>query len=102
MLAQAWSDKVTPKNSSESTDDDSLGVLDDAASLDTTGINILGHTAQVNVELPRDEDDDLVDDSVVNGEIHSELIVDGDPAPVAAVPVGRIQEDISGIVIELP
>src|SRR5690606_20479265 len=80
MLAQAWSDTVTPKNSSESTDDDSLGVLDDAASLDTTNINALGHTAQVSVELPRDQDDDLVDDSVIDGEVHSELIVD--PAPV--------------------
>ena len=86
---------MTPKNSSPSPDDDSLGMLDDAASLDTTSIGAIGQTEQVNVALPQDEDDDLVDDAVVDGEIHSELIVDD-------VQVGRIQEDLSGIVIELP
>lgn len=92
---------MTPKNSSASSDDDSLGVLDDAASLDTASIGGLGQTAQVNVSLPRDEDDDLADDSVIDGELHSELIVDGTPV-VDDPPVGRIQEDVAGIVIELP
>ena len=92
---------MTPKNSSASSEDDSLGVLDDTASLDTTSIGALGQTAQVNVALPRDEDDDLVDDSVVDGEIPSDLIVDDLPV-VDEPPVGRIQEDIAGIVIEIP
>jgi MinD-like ATPase involved in chromosome partitioning or flagellar assembly len=98
---------VTPKNESDSTEDDSRGILDEAASLDTTGIGILGQTAQVSVTLPQDDDDDdLVDDAVVDGEILSELIVDP-PIDAAAVPaaderVGRIQEDRIGIIIELP
>ena len=97
---------MTPKNESDSAEDDSRGVLDEAASLDTTGIGILGQTAQVSVALPQDEDDDLVDDAVVDGEILSELIVDP-PLEAAAVSVadervGRIQEDRIGIIIELP
>ncbi|MDQ0641973.1 nucleotide-binding protein [Microbacterium murale] len=97
---------MTPKNESDSAEDDSRGILDEAASLDTTGIGILGQTAQVSVALPQDEDDDLVDDAVVDGEILSELIVDPplDVAAVAAtdVNVGRIHDDRIGIVIELP
>ncbi|GAB3633754.1 hypothetical protein GCM10027421_31070 [Microbacterium shaanxiense] len=97
---------MTPKNESDSAEDDSRGVLDEAASLDTTGIGILGQTAQVSVALPQHEDDDLVDDAVVDGEILSELIVDP-PLEAAAVSVadervGRIQEDRIGIIIELP
>lgn len=97
---------MTPKNESDSAEDDSRGVLDEAASLDTTGIGILGQTAQVSVALPQDEDDDLVDDAVVDGEILSELIVDP-PLEAATVSVadervGRIQEDRIGIIIELP
>lgn len=45
------------------------GVLSDTGSLDTSGIGILGGaTAQVNVELPsEEEDDDLVEDDVIDG-----------------------------------
>lgn len=97
---------MTPKNESDSAEDDSRGVLDEAASLDTTGIGILGQTAQVSVALPQDEDDDLVDDAVVDGEILSELIVDppleAAAASVADERIGRIQEDRIGIIIELP
>lgn len=98
---------MTPNNTPDSPEDDSLGVLDEAASLDTTALGILGQTAQVNVALPRDEDDDLVDDSVLDGEIPSELVVDGEldealtPAP-EEVEAGRIHMDRAGIVIELP
>lgn len=97
---------MTPKNESDSAEDDSRGILDEAASLDTTGIGILGQTAQVSVTLPRDDDDDLVDDAVVDGEILTELIVDP-PIIVAGVRtaderVGRIQDDRIGIIIELP
>lgn len=95
---------MTPKNPSDSAEDETRGVLDEAASLDTTAIGILGQTAQVSVALPQDEDDDLVDDAVLDGEIHSELIIDPpvEAAPVAASEVGRIHEDRIGIVIELP
>ncbi|MFA4897190.1 AAA family ATPase [Microbacterium sp.] len=95
---------MTPKNPSDSAEDETRGVLDDAASLDTTAIGILGQTAQVSVALPQDEDDDLVDDAVLDGEIHSELIIDPpvEAAAVAASEVGRIHEDRIGIVIELP
>ena len=97
---------MTPKNEPDSAEDDSRGILDEAASLDTTGIGILGQTAQVSVTLPQDADDDLVDDAVVDGEILSELIVDPpiDAAAVAATDasVGRIDHDKIGIVIEIP
>jgi MinD-like ATPase involved in chromosome partitioning or flagellar assembly len=70
MLAQAWSDTVTSKNNSDPNEDDSLGVLDEATSLDTTALGVLGQTAQVSVSLPNSaDDDDLVDDSVVDGEL---------------------------------
>ncbi|WP_426182240.1 AAA family ATPase [Microbacterium sp. TWP3-1-2b2] len=97
---------MTPKNEPDSAEDDNRGILDEAASLDTTGIGILGQTAQVSVTLPQDADDDLVDDAVVDGEILSELIVDPpiDAAAVAATDasVGRIDDDKIGIVIEIP
>ncbi len=97
---------MTPKNETDSAEDDSRGVLDEATSLDTTGIGILGQTAQVSVALPQDEDDDLVDDAVVDGEMLSELVIEA-PVDVAAAPaadahVGRIQDDRIGIIIELP
>lgn len=43
------------------------GVLSDAASVQTSGIGILGgQTAQVDVVLPSHDDDDLVDDDVID------------------------------------
>ncbi|MGP6171693.1 MinD/ParA family ATP-binding protein [Microbacterium sp. A204] len=64
---------MTSKNNSDAHEEDSLGVLDEAASLDTTALGVLGQTAQVSVSLPNSaEDDDLVDDSVVDGEIASD------------------------------
>lgn len=67
---------MTPKNTSDPLDENSLGVLDDAASVDTAVIGILSGTAQVNVVLPQDEDDDLDDDGVLDGEVVADLIVD--------------------------
>lgn len=78
-LAQAWSDIVTPKNTTDP-EENSLGVLDEAASLDTAGIGILGGTAQVSVTLPRNEEDDLVNDGVVDGEVIGDLVIDQVPA----------------------
>jgi MinD-like ATPase involved in chromosome partitioning or flagellar assembly len=70
---------VTPKNTTDP-EDDSLGVLDEAASLDTAGIGILGGTAQVRVTLPMNEDDDLADDEVIDGEVIGDLVIDPVPA----------------------
>lgn len=66
---------MTPKNTADP-EDNPLGVLDEAASLDTAGIGILGRTAQVSVTLPKDEDDDLFDDGVVEGEVIGDLVID--------------------------
>lgn len=70
---------MTPKNTTDP-EDDSLGVLDEAASLDTAGIGILGGTAQVRVTLPMNEDDDLADDEVIDGEVIGDLVIDPVPA----------------------
>lgn len=67
---------MTPKNPSDPLDEDSLGVLDDAASVDTAVIGILGGTAQVSVVLPQDDDDELEDDGVLDGEVVADLIID--------------------------
>ncbi|KAB1865047.1 AAA family ATPase [Microbacterium algeriense] len=66
---------MTPKNTADP-EDNPLGVLDEAASLDTAGIGILGRTAQVSVTLPKDEDDDLADDGIVEGEVIGDLVID--------------------------
>jgi len=73
---------VTPKNTADH-EENPLGVLDEAASLDTAGIGILGGTAQVSVTLPTDDDDDLADDGVIDGEVVGDLVVD---PPVAVEP----------------
>ena len=82
---------MNSNNSSDSSDDEQVGVLDESASLDTTSLGVIGMTAQVNVVIPQDDDDDLVDDEVVDGELPAELVLDGpviDPSageqPVAA------------------
>lgn len=97
---------MTAKNTDRPDDDDSLGVLDDAASLDTAGIGILGGTAQVNLTIPKGDDDDLLDDdAVVDGEVASELILDPSPElePASAADViGRIKDGGFDIVIEVP
>ncbi len=86
-------------------EDSPLGVLDDAASVDTAGIGILGGTAQVRVTLPAEEDDDLADDGVVEGEVGIDLVVDDLTLPSAQTPVldpPRIHEVIDAVVVEEP
>ncbi|UYO95941.1 MinD/ParA family protein [Microbacterium sp. M28] len=96
---------MTAKNTDRPDDDDSLGVLDDAASLDTASLGILGGTAQVSLTIPTGDEDDLLDDdAVVDGEVASELIID--PAPElepssAADVIGRIKDGGIDIVIEV-
>lgn len=82
---------MTPKNTTDP-EDNPLGVLDEAASLDTAGIGILGGTAQVSVTLPRDEDDDLADDGVVEGEVVGDLVIDPPlviDSPLVAAPTQK-------------
>ncbi|WP_240663709.1 MinD/ParA family ATP-binding protein [Microbacterium enclense] len=61
---------MTPDRTDETPDDGAEhGVLDDSGALDTTSISILGqHTAQVSVDLPVPDEDD-VDDDVVEDEM---------------------------------
>lgn len=91
---------MSTKKAPEPQDDESRGVLDDAASLDTAGIGILGNTAQVSVSLPVEEDDDLADDGIVEGEMVADLIIDESPldegSSAAEAPL------LSSIVIEVP
>ncbi|MFS0913040.1 AAA family ATPase [Microbacterium sp. 179-I 3D2 NHS] len=75
---------MTPKNTADP-EDEPTGVLDEAASVDTAGIGILGGTAQVSVTLPKDDDDDLADDGVVEGEVVGDLLID-DPVTVVPAP----------------
>lgn len=60
---------MTPDRTDHTPDDAENGVLSDSGSLDTSGIGILGGgTAQVNVELPSEtDDDDFVEDEVIDG-----------------------------------
>ncbi|WP_194419945.1 MinD/ParA family ATP-binding protein [Microbacterium abyssi] len=66
---------MTSKKNPDAENDD-LGVLDDAASVDTTALGVLGQTAQVTVTLPggSDDDDDLGEDSVLDGEFSGEIV----------------------------
>jgi MinD-like ATPase involved in chromosome partitioning or flagellar assembly len=61
---------VTPDRTDETPDDGAEhGVLDDSGSLETSSISILGgHIAQVNVDMPVSDEDD-VDDDVVEDEM---------------------------------
>lgn len=56
--------------------EESLGVLDDVGAVETTGIGIVGRTAQVSVSLPAVDDSDDDDDDVV---------VDEEPEPTSAI-----------------
>jgi len=61
---------VTPDRTDHTPDEPVNGVLSDTGSLDTAGIGILGGaTAQVNVELPTESDDDRDDDGVIDDEV---------------------------------
>lgn len=94
---------MTPKKPAEPKDEQSRGVLDDAASLDTAGIGILGGTAQVSVVLPGGDDDDLVDDGVVDEVV--DLIIDEEPLRAQTLrdaDAGEPQTAVESIVIELP
>lgn len=96
---------MTPKNTADADDDDTFGVLDDTASLDTTSLGILGGTAQVAVTLPTEDYDDLADDGVVDDEIDTALLdVSALDTSVhsAEESVAEIAQTGGSFVIELP
>jgi MinD-like ATPase involved in chromosome partitioning or flagellar assembly len=78
-----------------------MGVLDDTASVTTTGIGIIGGTAQVSVVLPQQEDDDLTDEAIIDGEIDeavvADLVMDETPAAVQTDSADPIAESTSAI-----
>ncbi|MGB4135223.1 MAG: hypothetical protein WA971_01580, partial [Microbacterium sp.] len=92
---------MTPKKSKKNADqggDDTLGVLEDVSSIDTTSLGFAAPTEQVSVALPavRDDDDDL-DESLVGDELTTDLVIDPDDDQI-----GRVQLETNEIVIELP
>ncbi|WP_203579215.1 MinD/ParA family ATP-binding protein [Microbacterium hibisci] len=61
---------MTPDRTEHTPDEPENGVLSETGSIDTTGFGLLGGaTAQVNVELPTESDDDLADDDVIDDEV---------------------------------
>ncbi|WP_426325053.1 AAA family ATPase [Microbacterium sp. E-13] len=81
---------MTPDRNDHTSDEPENGVLSETGSVDTTGLGILsGATAQVNVELPTESDDDLADDGVIDGEVPFviEIPADADLPAVQAIAV---------------
>ncbi|MFE5410328.1 AAA family ATPase [Microbacterium sp. NPDC056569] len=81
---------MTPDRTEHTPDEPENGVLSDTGSLDTTGLGILGGaTAQVNVELPSESDDDRDDDGVIDDEVPFviEIPADADLPVIEAAPV---------------
>ena len=80
---------MTPDRPDHTPDEAVNGVLSDTGSLDTTGLGILGGaTAQVNVELPTESEDDLADDDVIDDEVPFVVEIPADAElPAAAVTV---------------
>ncbi len=96
---------MTPKNTAGADEDDTFGVLDDTASLDTSALGILGGTAHVAVNLPTEDYDDLADDGVVDDEMDASLLdVSALEAPERAEQesVAQIAQSGGSFVIELP
>lgn len=85
---------MTPDRPDHTPDEAENGVLSDTGSLDTSGIGILGGaTAQVNVELPSEnEDDDLVDDDVIDGGIPFVVEIPADTAEAELVEAAEAED----------
>lgn len=80
---------MTPDRTEHTPDEPENGVLSDTGSIDTTGLGILGGaTAQVNVELPSESDDDRDDDGVIDDEVPFviEIPADADLPVIEAAP----------------
>ncbi|WP_347978834.1 AAA family ATPase [Microbacterium sp. ProA8] len=93
---------MTPDRTEHTPDEPENGVLSETGSIDTTGLGILGGaTAQVNVQLPSESEDDLADDGVIDDEVPFviEIPADADlpviaPAPADEYPLETAQAEI--------
>lgn len=85
---------MTPDRPDNAPDDAENGVLSDTGSLDTSGIGILGGShAQVSVELPSENDDDLVDDDVIGDEVPFVVEIPAETAEAEIVESAADHED---------
>ncbi|MDQ7878066.1 AAA family ATPase [Microbacterium sp. QXD-8] len=87
---------MTPDRTEHMPDEPENGVLSETGSIDTTGLGILGGaTAQVNVELPSESDDDLADDDVIDDEVPFiiEIPADADLPVIASAPAAEYPAD---------
>jgi MinD-like ATPase involved in chromosome partitioning or flagellar assembly len=91
---------VTPDRTEHTPDEPENGVLSETGSIDTTGLGILGGaTAQVNVELPSESEDDLADDDVIDDEVPFIIEIPADAdlpviAPAAEYPADTTEAEI--------
>ncbi|WP_229383817.1 MinD/ParA family ATP-binding protein [Microbacterium allomyrinae] len=87
---------MTPDRTDHTPDEPEHGVLSDTGSLETTGIGIIGGaTAQVNVELPTEEDDDLADDGVIDDEVPFVIELPAEDMPfVVEIPAAADTEPV--------
>ncbi|MET2012867.1 MinD/ParA family protein [Microbacterium chocolatum] len=96
---------MTPDHPDHPADDAENGVLADTGSIDSAPLGLLGTpTAHVPVQLPSEpEDDDLVEDDVISGEVpfvveipaetaEAEIVEDAEIAPDAEVSVEEPRE----------
>ncbi|WP_341999990.1 AAA family ATPase [Microbacterium sp. LWH7-1.2] len=89
---------MTPDRTEHTPDEPENGVLSETESIDTTGLGILGGaTAQVNVELPSESDDDRDDDGVIDDEVPFviEIPADADLPVIEAVSVEEFSTETS-------
>jgi MinD-like ATPase involved in chromosome partitioning or flagellar assembly len=85
---------VTPDRPDHTPEESENGVLSDTGSIETAGFGILGGTtAQVNVELPTESDDDLVDDDVIGHEVPFVVEIPADTAEAEIVDNSATYED---------
>lgn len=85
---------MTPDRPDHTPEDAENGVLSDTGSIETAGFGILGGaTAQVNVELPPEDDDDLVDDDVIGHEVPFVVEIPAETAEAEIVDAAVDAED---------
>ncbi|MHC2997945.1 MinD/ParA family ATP-binding protein [Microbacterium sp. HJ5] len=85
---------MTPDRPDHTPDESENGVLSDTGSIETTGFGILGgSTAQVNVEMPSESDDDLGDDDVIGDEVPFVVEIPAETAEAEIVEPAADAED---------
>ena len=91
---------MTPDRTDETPDDGAEhGVLDASGSLDTSSITILGgHIAQVSVDLPVSDDDDI-DDDVVEDELP---IIDAESRAFEVVGIVHLPDAVPPSLTHIP